>query len=190
MNSAFFLETIWQDMLYALRTMRKNQTFTAATVLTLALGIGATTAIFTVVYAVLLKPLGYHDPDRLVLISGGATAARFEVIGKGQSYTEAGAFTVFTENVTLGGVDGPEPLKGARVSSNFLGILGVAPLAGRSFLPAKVRLRSAGRRCDGAFGRNSIHDHRRSTGALSVSVSGCRRVEAMAAAHGADASRG
>jgi putative ABC transport system permease protein len=135
MNTIRFLETLSRDLGYAWRMMRKSPAFAVTAVLTLALGIGATTAIFTVVHAVLLKPLSYHDPDRLVRVSGGATVARFEAIGQARSFTEAGAFPMPAENVTLSGVDGPEPLKGARVSANFLRILGVAPLHGRSFLP-------------------------------------------------------
>ncbi len=134
MNAFGFLDTIRQDLLFALRTMRKNPIFAVTAVFTLALGIGANTAIFTVVNAVLLKPLRYYEPNRLVRVSGGATDARFEGIRKAQSLTDAGAFIMVTENVTLSGTDGPEPLKGARVSTNFLSILGVAPLLGRSFL--------------------------------------------------------
>ena len=68
--------TVLRDLFYALRTMRKNPVFALTAVLTLALGIGANTAIFSLIYAVLLKPLNYSDPDRLVRITGGATAAR------------------------------------------------------------------------------------------------------------------
>src|SRR5438128_11961272 len=127
---------VWRDSLYALRTMRKNPAFAVTAVLTLALGIGASTAMFTVIHAVLLKPLEYRDPDRLVRISGGATSVRFEEIRTAaRSFTDVGAFTVGMENMSLSGGDGPEALKGARVSANFLRILGVEPALGRTFLP-------------------------------------------------------
>jgi putative ABC transport system permease protein len=130
------IETIWHDALYALRGMRKNPAFAATAVFTLALGIGANTAIFTVVRAVLLKPLEYPDPDRLVRIAGGSTIPRYDEMRAGQrSYSDIGAFFNGLENVTLSGGAGPEVLKQARVSANFLRILGVEPALGRSFLP-------------------------------------------------------
>ena len=108
-------------MLYGLRTLRKNPAFALTALLTLALGIGANTAIFTMVHAVLLKPLDYRDPDRLMHVSGGSTATRFEEMKTAaRSFTELGAFAVGKENVTLSHADGPEALNGARVSANFL----------------------------------------------------------------------
>ena len=128
---------IQHDLAYALRMMRNQPGFVLTAVLTLALGIGANSAIFTIVNAVLLSPLRYHDPDRLVRISGGATAVRFDSIRTAQSFTEVGAFNVVSENVTLSGAEGSEGLKGVRVTANFLSIIGAAPLAGRGFLPAE-----------------------------------------------------
>src|SRR5260370_6013855 len=140
MSTVGFPEMIRQDMVFGLKTLRKNPLFALAAVLTLALGIGANTAIFTVVNAVLLKPLDYRDRARLMDVSGGSTSIRFEEMRTAaRSFTELGAFTVGRENVTLSGTDGPEALRGARVSANFLRILGVEPLLGRSFLPEEDR---------------------------------------------------
>src|ERR1700683_2746239 len=135
MNRVRHLETIWRDPLYALRTMRHKPAFTATAVLTLALAIGGNTAMFTVIRAVLLKPLQYSDPNRLVSLSGGATAPRFaEMKAAARSFTALGA-TTGEENITLSGGAEPEVLKGARVSASFLQILGVEPLRGRGFRP-------------------------------------------------------
>ena len=88
------LETIWQDIRYGLRTMRARPAFAATAVATMALAIGGTTAMFTVIRAVLLKPLQYRDPDRLVRIEGGATPSRFAEMRAGaRSFTDLGAFT-------------------------------------------------------------------------------------------------
>src|ERR1700674_3047480 len=94
MISVGFLETIWQDALYAMRTMRKKPAFASTAVVTLALAIGGNTAMFTVIRAVLLQPLQYREPDRLVRIEGGATPSRFAEMRAGaQSFTEIAAFT-------------------------------------------------------------------------------------------------
>ena len=135
-----------QDMLYALRAMRKNAAFTVTAVLTLALGIGANTAIFTVIRAVLLNPLPYRDPGRLVYLATADpqrnqqeaqfTRLRFdEMSAAAHSFTAVGAFGANIESVTLSGDFEPEPLKGARVSTNLLDVLGTPPLVGRGFLP-------------------------------------------------------
>jgi putative ABC transport system permease protein len=131
-----FLKTICRDMVYALRIMRKNPAFAVTAVFTVALGVGGTTAIFTVIRSVLLKPLPYHDSDRLVQISGGATLVRFEEIrAEARSYAGVAANVSGVENLTYSGGAEPEILKGARVSANFLNVLGTAPLLGRGFRP-------------------------------------------------------
>jgi predicted permease len=100
-----------------------------------ALGIGANTAMFTVIHAVLWKPLAYPDPDRLVHVMGGATPTRFaEMKAAAHSFTDLGAFAG-TEDITLAGGGEPEVLAGVRISASFLRILGVEPLLGRGFLP-------------------------------------------------------
>ncbi len=136
MNPSGLLETTWQDIRHALRTMRKNPAFAATAVLTLALGIGGNTAIFAIVHAVLLKPLAYPDAERIVQLSGRATSVRFdEMKAAARSYTALGDFLGGIENITLTGGVEPEVLKGARVSANFLDILEVQPLLGRGFHP-------------------------------------------------------
>ncbi len=141
-----FFETTWQDMRYSLRTMRKSFAFTLTAVLTLAVGIGGNTAILTVIRAVLLKPLQYRDPDRLVQVTADYprrnvwdttfTKQQFDDVRAAvRSFSGLGAFLWSQENVILSGSGEPEALKAARISANFLDILGVAPLVGRSFLP-------------------------------------------------------
>jgi len=129
------LETTSRDLLYALRTLRKNPAFTCVAVLTLALGIGANTAIFSVIQAVLLKPLGYPDPGRLVGV-GGSSPVRFRTIrSTAKSFTGVAAYTA-QENLTLtGAARAPEVLTATHISAGFLKILGADPLFGREFLP-------------------------------------------------------
>lgn len=116
--------------------MQRNPAMSATVVLTLALGIGANTAMFSVIRAVLLKPLQYREPERVVLVSDGATPIRFEEFTTAsRSYTELGAFANGFEQMALSGSGEPEVLKAARVSANFLRILGVSPARGRNFLP-------------------------------------------------------
>ncbi len=138
------LDNIARDLAHACRIMRKSPGFTIAALLTLALGIGGNTMMFSVIRAVLLKPLEYRDPDRLVRLSVdnqrqgakdvGFTLERFNILkSASQSFEELGAFFIATENMTLSGGE-PLPLKGARVSHDFLRVLGVEPALGRSFL--------------------------------------------------------
>jgi len=139
------IENFFIDVRYGLRMLRKSPTFTLTVVLALAIGIGGNTAMFTVIRAVLLKPLEYRDPDRLVMLSledlhqnkrdGSFTLKRLEEMrASAKSFTGIGAFLKLPEYVSLSGQGEPEALVGARVSANFLDILNVKPLAGRSFL--------------------------------------------------------
>jgi putative ABC transport system permease protein len=101
--------------------------------LILALGIGANTTIFSIIRGVLLRPLGYRDPGRLVQVSGGATPARFhEMKAAARSFAGLGAYGM-QEDVKLTGRSQPEVLKVLRISADFPGILGTAPLLGRGF---------------------------------------------------------
>ena len=138
-------ETVAQDVRYGLRMLRKDPGFTLVAVLTLALGVGVNTAMFTVIRAVLLKPLPYRDPGRLVrlvltvpnrnVIDQAFNEVRFEEMrATAKSFSELGAFGPL-ENFTLSGGSEPEVVNAARVSANFLAILGTEPMLGRSFLP-------------------------------------------------------
>src|ERR1700675_1365519 len=138
------MQTLWQDLKFALRMLRKHPGFTAVAVLSLALGIGANTAIFSVVNTVLLQPLPYKDPGRIINLS--QIELRTQVSGAFMSYTK---YTQIVEqNKTLESIAGfypltlslvterePEAVNGARASLDFFRVLGISPLQGRSFLP-------------------------------------------------------
>jgi predicted permease len=127
-----------QDVRYALRQLRKNPGFTAVAALTLALGIGANTAIFSVVNAVLLRPLPYEDDGQLVVILNKgrdpvAPANFIDWRSQSQSFSQMGAAEFWTPNLT--GIDNPEKLWALHVTPDIFPLLGVQPLLGRTFLP-------------------------------------------------------
>src|SRR5215471_19743982 len=100
MSEGRFFEALWWDIRYALRAMRKNPLFSTAVVLTIALGIGCNTAMFSVIHAVLLKPLAYREPDRVLILSRGATPVRYsEMKTANQSYSELGAYAGSFEEI-------------------------------------------------------------------------------------------
>jgi putative ABC transport system permease protein len=134
------MRTLLQDVRYGLRMLTKNPGFTVVAVLTLALGIGANTAIFSVVNAVLLRPLPYHDPDRLYRLDEMSPKEE----GNGVSPKDMAAFVQSVpafekialwhwQNLTLTGLEGPENVYGGQVSSECFPMLGVPPALGRSF---------------------------------------------------------
>src|ERR1017187_5610269 len=146
MNSVAFVETMWQDLRFAFRMLRKKPSFTIAAVLTLALGIGATTAIFSVVNSVLLRTLPYSDSARVVVIretnpSVGQVAVSYPnfLDWREQSRTIAQMAAVHNMGFNLSGVNQPESINGYGVSPNFLSLLGVRPMIGRDFLPAEEK---------------------------------------------------
>ena len=132
--------TLSQDIRYALRMLVKNPGFTIVAVLTLALGIGANTAIFSVVNAVLLSPLRYQQPERLVALYERQPDFEHSSISypnfldwrtMNHSFT---AIAAFREDVfTFTGAGEPERLKAEMVSAEFFPILGVQPVLGRHF---------------------------------------------------------
>lgn len=142
------LDTATHDLRHALRVIRKAPAFAASAVLTLAIGIGGNTAIFSIVRAVLIEPLAYHDPSRLVSIwldyptfnvkEGAFSQIRLDALrADARSFTGIAAYNRLPENRTLSGAGDPEALKAARVSANFLDVLGLPPLAGRGFIASE-----------------------------------------------------
>jgi putative ABC transport system permease protein len=120
-----------------LRCLRSAPGFVLTAILLLGLGIGANVACFSVVRAVLLKPLGYSDSDRLVILSGGATPTHFaELKSSAHNYSGIGAFAM-EENLAFTGRGMPEVLKTMRVSANFLDLLGIFPLLGTGNIKAE-----------------------------------------------------
>lgn len=137
-------EILKQDCAYAFRMMRKNKGFTALAVLTLGLGIGANTAIFSVVNAVLLRPLPYPQGNQLVVVRQQALGAGFESIGfsvkemddyRSQSQALAGLEEYHAMTFTLLGREEPLRVQTGVVSSGFFDLFGVKPLLGRTFNP-------------------------------------------------------
>ncbi len=134
------MNTLIQDVQYGLRMLVKHKGVSVIAVITLALGIGANTAIFSVVNAVLLNPLPYHQPDRLVALwektpentrSRTAPANFFD--WKNQNTVFEGVAAFGRTSLTLTGGGEPEQLVGARVSSGYFPVVGVEPMLGRSF---------------------------------------------------------
>jgi putative ABC transport system permease protein len=144
MNSLGFLETLFQDARFALRMLRKNPGFTCIAVLTLALGIGANTAIFSVVYAVLLQPLPYIDSSRLVMVNettprvGDVSVSYPNFLDwRDRSKTISQWAAACQVSFSLSGVSRPENINGDAVSPNFLSMLGMHPFLGRDFYSAE-----------------------------------------------------
>jgi len=132
------METLLQNLRYTIRALRKSPGFTAVAAITLALGIGANTAIFSVVNAVLLRPLPYEDDSRLVVIlnQGRNPVAPANFIDwrtQSQSFSQMGAAEYWTPNLT--GTDNPEKLWALHVTPDIFPMMGVQPLLGRMFLP-------------------------------------------------------
>ena len=137
------METIWQDLKYGARMLFKNPAFAATAVSTLALGIGANTAIFSVVDSVLIQPLPYKNADRLVVpvatspsndIDRGAVSYADYVDWKndGKSFEQIAVF--WGKNFDLTGGSEPERVTGLSVSEDYFKVIAVEPALGRSFV--------------------------------------------------------
>jgi putative ABC transport system permease protein len=141
-RGAQWLEALVQDVRFGLRMLRKSPGFTLVAVLTLALGIGATTAIFTVVDRVLLQPLGYPDPDRVIFMMQTFPQGSTPIISipkyvlfkeQTQILEEFCLHDIGNLRVSLTGGDVPEQLRGMHVSADFFRLIGIQLVAGRTF---------------------------------------------------------
>src|ERR1044072_1784788 len=138
------METLLKDIRYGIRMLARRPSFTAIAVITLALGIGANTAIFSVVNAVLLRPLPFKNPDQLIKLWetflpdgwGRVSAANLkDWREQNDVFTQIAAYQ--SGNFNLQGSDNPERVLGVTVSSNFFDTLEAQPMIGRGFIPAE-----------------------------------------------------
>ena len=142
------LEELLQDVKYSLRMLRKAPGFTAVAVLTLALGIGANTAIFSVVNSTLLAPLPFKDSGQLVDIHAHATFFDFWNLGlslpdvndiRAQSKSLSALVPFQGATVDLTGRDAPRQLDATKISADYFSMLGIKPICGRTFLPSETQ---------------------------------------------------
>jgi putative ABC transport system permease protein len=141
------IENIVRDFHYAFRTLRRDYRFAVVVILALALGIGATTAIFSVVHADLLRPLPYRDPSRLMWADEFLPSLNDSAVidpeyvnwrNNSKTFTSMAAFD-WDNPMNLSGAGAPERIEIASATANFLETLGVHPALGRAFLPEEVR---------------------------------------------------
>lgn len=134
------LETVVQDLRYGSRVLRRSPGFTVVALLTLALGIGANTAIFSILYGVLLRPLPYKDAANLIVLRettprvGSVSVSYLDFLDwRAQNNTFSEMALVNSVGFNLSGINQPENVSGQAVSANFLSMLGIRPLFGRDF---------------------------------------------------------
>jgi putative ABC transport system permease protein len=136
------MDTLWLDLRYALRSLARSPGFALVAALTLALGIGANTAIFSVVYSVLLRPLAYQQPEQLVSIRAGFAGTGAKDVPSSQPeyqdyLREVPALqdlaAVYPININFTGLGEPQRIQAAVVSDNYFRLLGVKPVLGRDF---------------------------------------------------------
>src|SRR5499426_3599052 len=136
-------DEMFQDVRFGLRMLLKHKSFTAIAILTLSLGVGANTVIFSIVNAVLLRPLPFAEPERLAWFGGwmgndkeqGVTPADFlDYREQCQSFTQLAASVSDGIPMNLSGIGEPERLKGGYVTANYLDVFGVKPALGRTFV--------------------------------------------------------
>src|SRR5262249_48891267 len=146
------METLLADVRHSIRLLIKNPGFTIVAVLALALGIGANTAIFSVIDKVLLSPLPFHESERIMRLArkfpnGTGTSIsvpKFEAWKKNASFQSMAAYDFGGVTLNLGTGDRPNPVNGVHASSDFFDVFGVRPILGRAFSPQED-LPNAGR---------------------------------------------
>jgi putative ABC transport system permease protein len=172
------MDTLWQDLRYALRSLAKSPGFTLVTLLTLALGIGANTAIFSVVNTVLLRALPFRNPNELVVVretyGGGETGS---VSGpnfldwKSGNHTFVGMTAWRGINLALVGAGEPDEVIGAVVDADYFKVFGVDPILGRGFVPGEDRGQATVAVLDETLWRNRFGADRRILG-RTITLSG------------------
>ncbi len=149
MRKSRWLETLWQDLRYGARVLRKNKGFAAVAILTLAMGIGANTAIFSIVNAAIWRPIPYPDPGQLMVLWGNVKRVRVERRGasypdyrdwreQSQSFAAMAAFD--DAQFALTGIDNPERIPGEHVSQPYFALLGIQAALGRTFTAEEDRV--------------------------------------------------
>ena len=144
------MSALFQDLKYGLRMLAKNPGFTAVAIITLALGIGANTAIFSVVNGVLLNPLRYAEPERLVALYSRTPDSPWwsisypnflDWVRENRSFSALAGYR--TDSFDLTGIGEPERLPAEMISASFFPLLGVRPAIGRTFLPEEDQIGAA-----------------------------------------------
>jgi putative ABC transport system permease protein len=146
------MQTLWRDLRFAARTLWKHPGFAATTILTLALGIGANSAIFALVDATLLRPLPFRDPDRLVMLWERTETSRRDRVAplnlidwnkRNSTFDGIAGFLPNVGGMVMNRPDGtPENVSRQWVTHGFFDVLGVKPVVGRTFLPSDDASRS------------------------------------------------
>jgi len=144
------MEVFWQNLRYGFRVLAKSPGFAGMAILTLAIGIGANTSIFTVLNSVLLRPLPYHEPDRLLIVSERDSKFEDESVAyqnftdwKAQNHSFDDLAMFRRRDYTITGDRGPEHIDGREISAGFFTLLGVHPVLGRDIRPEEDREGSA-----------------------------------------------
>src|SRR3974377_102978 len=146
-----FLDAILLDLRYSCRAMRRGGAFTTFAILIVGIGIGASSTVFSVVNAVLVRPLPFRDPERLVWIANHDTSGLsgqttqvghlLDLRERNQSFSDLAAYFAFygVGDLKLTGQGEPERLTGVQVSQNFFPLLGIQPMLGRQFSDAECK---------------------------------------------------